>query len=108
MFEGQDTGSLRLQDNDTVAEYPYTFPKIVDIDTVLVEDELKHLQYSCGVYIDAFLLSECSDNSLHRFITEKIRYFSYCTLKAYYFELPGRLKLVKRFVKCLNYERIKE
>lgn len=94
IFATQDTGNLQFQDYFTVENYPYTFPKIVAKDTVLVEESLKHLSYKCGVYIDVFPLMEISDNRIIRKIKEGIRYYRYCLLKAYYFEFQSKFKKV--------------
>ena len=103
VFATQDTGNLCLQDYLTVDGYPYSFPKVVALDTVLVEKDLTHLQYRGGVYIDIFLLQETSANSLVRFCSEKVRYIRYCLLRSYYFDFSSSLRkvmhwLVKAFV----------
>ncbi len=103
VFLTQDTGNLQFQDYSTVENYPYTFPKIVAKDTVLVEDSLKHLDYKCGVYIDIFPLMEIEDNWFVRQMKEFIRYYRYCLLKAYYFEFSSSVKkiinkIVRQFV----------
>lgn len=85
VFATKDTGNLALHDYSTVKEYPYTFPKIVAKDTVLIEKPLKHLSYKCGVYIDIFPLFYASNYTAVRFVCEKIRYLRYCLLRAYYF-----------------------
>ena len=94
IFADGPIDNLEFQDYTTTEEYPYPFPKIVAIDTVLVEDSLKHLSYHCGVYIDVFPLAEVNNNKLIRFVTEKVRYFRYCELKAYYFKFDGAKRIL--------------
>ena len=92
VFLTQDTGNLRLHDYTTAEGYPYSFPKIVAADTVLVETALSHLEYRGGVYIDVFLLQETSANPLVRFASEKLRYVRYCLLRSYYFDFQSPLR----------------
>lgn len=92
VFAQQDTGNLRLHDGSTVADYPYSFPKVVASDTVLVENGLKHLSYRCGVYIDVFPLIGISDNALVRTLQEKRRYFNYALLRMYYKKYDSTLR----------------
>lgn len=102
VFATQDTGNLALQDGTAVKDYPYTFPKIIATDTELIETELAHLDYHCGVYIDVFLLQEAPRNSAMCFAEEKVRYLRYCMLRAYYFEFgtPAR-NMLHRLAKAL-------
>lgn len=101
VFSTQNTGNLVLQDGISVEDYPYTFPKIVATDTMLIETELAHLHYQCGVYIDVFLLQEASHNLLIRFAEEWGRYLRYCMLRLYYFNFssPAR-KMMHRFAQA--------
>lgn len=102
VFLTQDTGNLRLHDYTTAGDYPYSFPKIVAADTVLVETALSHLEYRGGVYIDVFLLQETSANPMARFVSEKLRYLRYCLLRSYYFDFQSPLrKAVHRIVTLL-------
>lgn len=103
VFANGPIDNLEFQDYTTVKDYPYPFPKIVATDTVLVEDPLKHLSYHCGVYIDIFPLAEVNNNKLIRFVSEKVRYFRYCELKAYYFKFDG----AKRFLNTLAHVFVK-
>ena len=89
LFLSANTGNLVLHDWSTVDDYPYSFPKIVSNETVLVENSLKHLTYESGVYIDVFLLSEVSSNKLLLSIQEFHRYLLYALLRAYYFQFDG-------------------
>lgn len=104
VFSTQDTGNLCLHDYTTVDGYPYSFPKVVASDTVLIEKDLSHLQYRGGIYIDIFLLQETSGNPLVQFCSEKLRYIRYCLLRSYYFDFSSPLRkamhrVVKMFVK---------
>lgn len=92
IFETNDTGTLQFQDYKTTENYPYTFPKIVDTSTLLVEKSLEHLDYHCGVYIDIFPLYGVTDLSIIMKVKEKIRYLRYGILKAYFFSFSGGLK----------------
>lgn len=94
VFSNGTIDNLQFQDYTTVQNYPYPFPKIVATDTVLVEESLKHLSYHCGVYIDVFPLVEANNNKMVRFVSEKIRYFRYSELKAYYFKFGGAKKIL--------------
>lgn len=100
IFSNQDTGNLVLHDFETVSNYPYSFPKIVAKDTILVEKSLEHIDYKCGVYIDIFLLQETSDNFLIRFLQEKKRYFYYVLIRSYYMKYNSLIrKIICNFVK---------
>lgn len=91
-----------MQDYESIPNYPYTFPKIVDKTTVLVENSLSHLDYKCGIYIDIFLLTDVSNNFLIRQFQEIKRYIGYCKLKAYYFDFDSKFrrfisKIIQKF-----------
>lgn len=101
IFANGPIDKLELQDYTTVNNYPYTFPKIVATDTLLVEDSLKHLSYHCGVYIDVFPLVEVSNNMFFSYISEKIRYFRYSELRAYYFKFGGAKRILNFLAKVL-------
>lgn len=92
VFSRQNTGDLALHDFSTVSGYPYWFPKVIDKSTVLVENDMAHLDYSCGVYVDVFLLEEVSSNSLRRSFSELRRYWDYCLLRAYYHAFDSKLR----------------
>lgn len=102
VFLSQDTGILELHDYTTKANYPYSFPKIVAKDTVLIEKSLSETDYKCGVYIDVFLLPGTSNNSFIRTVLEVKRYFYYCLLRAYYFNFKTKKrKFISHFVRKL-------
>lgn len=86
LFREEDTGFLKLHDYDTVDNYPYCFPKVVDDRTSLKEEEFKSLNYMCGVYVDIFPLFEVSDNLLVRKFSENIRHLKYGLLRYYYMD----------------------
>lgn len=103
IFLSQETGNLQFQDYSTVKGYPYTFPKIVDTSTELIEKSLSHLSYKCGVYIDIFPIFGISENFFVRNIFEAIRYFRYCILKAYYFKYHSlHMKLLNTLCRLLT------
>ena len=105
-----NSGTLRFQDFSTVECYPYTFPKIVDTSTTLIEQSLVHLPFNCGVYIDVFPIYGVSNNAIVRFFQEKLRYYRYALLKAYYFDFnSGIRKVLKTLVHaCCSPDRIQE
>ena len=51
-FPHDDTGHYALYDKSTIAHYYYTFAKVVDTRTLMVEDETAG--FEIGVYIDVF------------------------------------------------------
>lgn len=77
----KETGRLKLHDHTTHSDYPYSFPKIVDENTVLKEEEFEHLNYTCGVYIDVFPLVQLPDNMILRKTLEWQKYFYYGIIK---------------------------
>ncbi|WP_288887387.1 phosphorylcholine transferase LicD [uncultured Eubacterium sp.] len=110
-FSKEMNCSLQFQDYSTVNNYPYTFPKIVAKDTVLIEKSLESLDYSCGVYIDVFPIFGIDDNKFIRFYKEKKRYLRYALLKAYYhdtFSAGHRkwLKILSRTI--INPEKVQK
>ena len=99
VFKEYETGNLVLHDYDLVENYPYTFPKIVHRNTVLVENSLKNVNYKCGVYIDLFLLEDSPNNKFLRYAYEKQRYLNYCIIRFYYTEFDSKArKLVSSIV----------
>ena len=92
VFLTENTGNLILHDYTTQKNYPYYFPKIVAKDTYLKEKDLEHIDYSCGVYIDIFLLSDSTENNVVNFFREKQRYFYYGLLHAYYSNFDSKIK----------------
>lgn len=80
---------ISFHDYFTIDNYPYPFPKVIANNTLLVENSLKHLDYSAGVYIDIFPLMQTPNNAYLRNKIEEKRYWSYCLLKAYYFKFNG-------------------
>lgn len=109
VFETQDTGTLEFQDYMTVPRYPYSFPKIIARDTILKEDSLKHLNYSCGVYIDVFPLMSVPNDFKARKQMEKKRYYYYCLLKAYYFKFSGIKRILNIIAHLLvNPQKVQE
>lgn len=104
VFATQDTGCLRLHDHTTVKDYPYSFPKIIANDTVLVEKSMEHLDYSCGVYIDLFPLIVTNDNVVFRWVDEFFRYIDYSFVRTYYYQYNDRIKSVinKIIRKCIK------
>ena len=84
VFSEQDTGDLVLQDGLSTPNYPFCFPKIVDKKSLLVEKELEHLDYKCGIYIDVFLIFGVPDRKIIRFFAKFFRYLKYAVLRARY------------------------
>ena len=101
VFNKEEETFLSFQDHTTNAGYPYWFPKIVLKDTVLVEQSLGSADYTCGVYIDVFPLFMITDNVLLRRVKEKIRYYRYAAIRAYYNDkfTSGYKRIIKFLVR---------
>lgn len=100
IFSSQDTGILKLHEHSLTKNYPYSFPKIIASDTEVIENCLEGCGYKCGVYIDVFILQDAEDNGFLRFFSEKLRYFRYALLRAYYYEYTDPLRIcIKRIVR---------
>lgn len=97
IFKTENTGFLSLHDYDTVENYPYCFPKVIDSRTSLREKEFEKIDYNCGVYIDIFPLFEVDDNLIIRFFKEKRRYIDYVLLRYYFMNVEERFVPVKLF-----------
>lgn len=97
-FMEKDTGNLLLHDASTVKDYPYTFPKVIAKDTVLIEESLKHLTYKSGVYIDIFPLVAVSNNKLVRKISETKRYSCYSLLRSYYYNFNSKSRKILKSI----------
>lgn len=48
----------------TSNKYPYLFAKLEDTSTLLVEEDIKHLQVQSGMYIDVFVFDGFPENKL--------------------------------------------
>ena len=93
--------NIEFHDYSTQKNYPYCFPKVIAKNTLLEEGSVRYDEYSCGVYIDIFLLSEVSSNPVVRFFQEKRRYFNYALLRAYYYEYEGYRKVFSHLARLL-------
>ena len=107
VFLKQDTGNLCLHDYTTVEQYPYSFPKIVAKDTVLVETELAHLHYRGGIYIDIFLLQETNATERIMIRANKIAsvffIFNLLNFKISYGQKPQKRFLFFSKLYCIYY-----
>ncbi len=65
-----------------IEDYPFTFPKIIDNRTTLVEKRFENTSYKSGVYIDVFPLFSVSNNAFVRYIQSRKRYFNYCIVES--------------------------
>lgn len=97
VFLSQSDNIFVWQDGETVNNYPYSFPKIVNTSTVLIEKGLSQLPYSCGIYIDIFPLIEENKNLLKLFFSEKLRYFRYAILRSYYYNYSSKIKKLSSY-----------
>lgn len=66
--------------SDTDSLYPYTFAKIEDTSTILVEKNIQHLGIRSGLYIDIFIFDGTPDNKLLRYI-HNIKYTFWCGVR---------------------------
>lgn len=48
----------------TSPNYPYTYAKLEDTDTLLIEEDIKHLQIQSGMYIDIFVFDGYPQNKI--------------------------------------------
>ena len=85
LFSDNKYSFLEFHDYISKRNYPFTFPKIVDRRTQLIEKRTMNSGYSSGVYIDVFPLFSVSNNSFIRFIESRIRYINYCIVESWYF-----------------------
>ena len=90
--------SLEYQDGLHTKDYPYWFPKIVDKNTVLIEETINSKKYKCGVYIDVFPLIDAPFDKKMIVRLEKKRYFYYGVLRSKYNILPGFKNNMLRFI----------
>lgn len=84
--------TLEWHDNETHADYPFPFPKIVANNTILVEKGKNETTYKEGVYIDVFPLIETSPNLIKMWVTEEIRYFRYAIVRLYYSSFESKFR----------------
>ena len=82
-----DINGLSLHDFKTIADYPFTFPKIIDNKTKLIEKRYSHTTYCCGVYIDIFPLYNVPDNPIFRRIDYFKKYLNYCIVESHHCSL---------------------
>ena len=66
IFNKNVIDGLRLDDSFLCDNYPFTFPKIISDDTVLIENRLKNSEYKGGIYIDIFPLYSVNCNKIFR------------------------------------------
>ena len=64
----------------TDQNYPYTFAKIEDISTVLIEKDIEHLGIKSGMYIDIFIFDKVPDNYFKRKIQRTV-YSMLCLIR---------------------------
>lgn len=79
--------NTKLLTYDTVDNYPHNFAKIIDTRTVLIEENLKHLNVKSGVFIDVFPFDGVPENGfmckLHYL---SIRFYKYLLAGHYFTE----------------------
>lgn len=106
LFYQKEIDYLRFDDY-TTRNYPFTFPKIVDTRTELIEERFDNVDYLSGVYIDVFPLYTVSSCSLLRKIGYLQRYLLYVLIESQYGKPRGKagiientlVKILKKF-KC--------
>lgn len=68
---------------DSVNNYPYVYPKMMNTAYRIKEKSLDHLDFTLGFYVDIFILYGTSKYSIKRFIDMKIDYFLYALNRLY-------------------------
>lgn len=103
IFSVGEVNGLRLDDYLLCKDYPYTFPKIVNAHTKLIEKRFEHLNYISGIYIDIFPLYSVSTNKILRYIGYKYRYFNYAIVESKWAKIDSNSSKAKRiFSKILS------
>lgn len=108
---------LRFQGfQDTHPNYPYTFAKIENSNTVLIEEKIRHLGMESGLYVDIFLIDGFPKNKIKAFF-HKTRFLYWLNVKALLlldpekkrsiwkralFTLAGKMYTILAAVKKLN------
>lgn len=107
LFDKGLFGSLKLHDFETVKNYPYSFPKIVDESTSLKEEKVFDVDYECGMYIDLFFLYPVNNLKIIRRFEEKMAYFNYSIIEAKYKyrSKHGLKRLIATFLRIFNVEK---
>lgn len=104
IFYGKEIDNMRLDDASN-RDYPFTFPKIIDVSTKLIENRFSHLTYVGGIYIDIFPLYSVSNCALFRKIGYFRRYLDYVIVEAHYGNgdrLSFPKKIFKSFFKLFD------
>lgn len=96
LFMEKEPKGLRLDDNKTEG-YPFTFPKVIDTKTGLVEKRFEHKPYVGGVYIDIFPLFSISKNVLIRRVGYFFRYLNYVIVESHNSN-PANLSSGRKFL----------
>lgn len=87
---------LEWHDNETHNGYPFTFPKIVAKNTILIEKGKNDIEYREGVYIDVFPLIDTPKCRLLLFFSEKMRYVRYAIIRLIYTNYESKFRTVLR------------
>lgn len=82
--------SFKIHDYDTVQEYPYILPKVVDDSVHYKEKSISHLDYYSGAFIDIFILDGISNNIIIRKIDTFLVYILY-GIHRFYFTNQNRI-----------------
>ena len=84
LFINGEIDGIRLDDYKLCDQYPFTFPKLIDASTKLIEKRFEKTGYISGVYIDVFPLFEISKNPVMRRMEYFFQYFCYAVVESHY------------------------
>lgn len=94
-----------LEDPEIIKEYPYLVPKVIDKRYRIKEEEFSHLNYTCGLYVDIFIIDGISNNKIKQFFDKKIIYFMYALYRIYY---SKKLNIfLSLYRKLINIQKLK-
>ena len=102
LFKEGPIGNLRLDDAFLCGDYPYTFPKVVDCRTCLIEKRFEKCKYMGGVYIDVFPLYSVRNSKLLRSIGYFTKYCKYAIVESHYYDKSEASLLRKMIIMILK------
>lgn len=100
LFNNNVIDGLRLDDAMSCPNYPFTFPKIIEDDTLLIEKRFQNTDYKGGIYIDVFPLYNVSNYRFFRIFGYFFRYFNYAIVESHYADFSS-LNLFRRMMAFL-------
>lgn len=102
IFKNGSINGLRLDDAELCQNYPFTFPKIVDDSTVLIEKRFENTCYRGAIYIDVFPLFSVNNNKVFRYFGYCSRYFNYAIVEAHYTDLYSNNRIRRVICRILR------